>query len=121
MHASAAEIPELEMRQKELQEQVSGFESQKEAAVSASKQVRHLCKASTSVSAACPTTTVTSSSDAQNAAIIQDTIASSQLKDTELSQLHADISCKKNVRVPTSFVCFHVLITFAECSHARAN
>jgi hypothetical protein len=40
--ASAAETPELEMRQKELQDQVDGLESQMEAAVSASRKVCHL-------------------------------------------------------------------------------
>lgn len=39
LQASAAETPELEMRQKELQDQVDGLQSQMEAAVSASKKV----------------------------------------------------------------------------------
>jgi len=87
LQKSAAERPQLEVAQQQMQARVSSLESQFEAASAGAKQVRHLNSGTARGSYSRSATVVT-----QAMANMDDAIKQSQLKDSELTELQKNVA-----------------------------
>ena len=87
LQKSAAERPQLEVAQQQMQTRVSSLESQFEAASAGAKQVRHLNSGTARGSYSRSATVVT-----QAMANMDDAIKQSQLKDSELTELQKNVA-----------------------------
>ena len=98
LQKSAAERPQLEVAQQQMQTRVSSLESQFEAASAGAKQVRHLNSGTARGSYSRSATVVT-----QAMANMDDAIKQSQLKDSELTELQKNVAGALSAFISAAF------------------